>query len=373
MAVMRVEKNRNYTVMANYHLRDKRLSLKAKGLLSVMISLPAEWDYTLAGLAYISKEGVSAIRAAIQELEENGYVTRARLRNEAGQLGDTEYTIYEFPQNEEKAAEPSSPPQAPVSASADVSENVEPVCGNPILEKPILENPTLENPMLGFPTLEKPTSENRMQLNKDISNTYPKKKKEKNTDASNPNQSNIHPSIPEATESAAQTTWMNDEFIVDDPILEEPTTVSPLQREADSLTEQQKFLSEPTSIPGMRRRLSFDGLVKKIKDQIDYWDLIENENRDEIDNIVSIMVEVMSTKCEYFTISGKKYPADLVHQRYSQITYQTIEYVLECVHKCGSDIRNIKQYLVATLFNAPATCDSYYGAAVRRDFEYLRR
>ena len=167
MAVMRVEKNSNYTVMANYHLRDKRLSLKAKGLLSVMISLPAEWDYTLAGLPYISKEGVSAIRAAIQELEENGYVTRARLRNEAGQLGDAEYTIYEFPQNEEKTAEPSSPPQAPVSASADVSENVEPVCGNPILEKPILENPTLE----------KPTSENRMQLNKDISNTYPKKKK----------------------------------------------------------------------------------------------------------------------------------------------------------------------------------------------------
>ena len=167
MAVMRVEKNSNYTVMANYHLRDKRHSLKAKGLLSVMISLPSEWDYILAGLAYISKEGVSAIRAAIQELEEDGYVTRARLRNEAGQLGDTEYTIYEFPQNEEKTAEPSSPPQAPLSASADVSDNNEPVCGNPILEKPILENPTLENP----------TSENRMQLNKDISNTYPKRKK----------------------------------------------------------------------------------------------------------------------------------------------------------------------------------------------------
>ena len=131
-------------------------------------------------------------------------------------------------------------------------------------------------------------------------------------------------------------------------LLEEPTTVSPLRRDADSLTEQQKFLSEPTSIPGMRRRLSFDGLVKKIKDQIDYWDLIENENKDEIDNIVSIMVEVMSTKCEYFTISGKKYQADPVHQRYSQITCQTIEYVLECVHKCGSDIRNIKQYLVAS-------------------------
>ncbi len=377
MAVMRVEKNCNYTVMANYHLRDKRLSLKAKGLLSVMISLPAEWDYTLAGLAYISKEGVSAIRAAIQELEENGYVTRARLRNEAGQLGDTEYTIYEFPQNEEKEDEQSSPPQTPVSASPALSDDVEPVCDSPILENPMLEKPTLGNPTLDFPTLENPTSDNRTQLNKDISNTYPKKKEIKNTDTSNPYQSNIHPSIREAAEPVRSDTTthsarMNDGFIADEMLLDEPAAI-PVRRQTDSLTEQQKFLSEPTSIPGMRRRLSFDGLVKKIKEQIDYWDLIENENRDEIDNIVSIMVEVMSTKCEYFTISGKKYPADLVHQRYSQINCQTIEYVLDCIHKCGSDIRNIKQYLVATLFNAPATCDSYYGAAVRRDFEYLRR
>lgn len=367
MAVMRVEKNSNYTVMANYHLRDKRLSLKAKGLLSVMISLPAEWDYTLAGLAFISKEGVSAIRAAIQELEENGYVTRARLRNEAGQLGDTEYTIYESPQNEKQEDDRPSPAQVPVPTSPALSDAAEPACDSPILEKPTLD----------FPTLEKPTSDNRTQLNKDISNTYPKKKEIKNTDTSNPYQSNIHPSIPEAAESVkpnatTQNARMNDVFFADELLLDEPAAI-PVRRQSDSLTEQQKFLSEPTSIPGMRRRLSFDGLVKKIKEQIDYWDLIENENRDEIDNIVSIMVEVMSTKCEYFTISGKKYPVDLVHQRYSQINYQTIEYVLDCIHKCGSDIRNIKQYLVATLFNAPATCDSYYGAAVRRDFEFLRR
>lgn len=98
MSVMRVEKNSNYTVMANYHLRDKGISLKAKGLLSVMLSLPAEWDYTLAGLAHISKEGVDAIGTAVKELEYAGYVVRTRRRNEAGQLLDTDYTIYEFPQ-----------------------------------------------------------------------------------------------------------------------------------------------------------------------------------------------------------------------------------------------------------------------------------
>jgi len=101
MAVMRVERTDNYTVMANYHLRDKRLSLKAKGLLSVMLSLPPEWDFTLTGLAYISKEGVDAIRAGVKELENCGYVTRKRLRNRVGQLVDTEYTIYEVSQKKE--------------------------------------------------------------------------------------------------------------------------------------------------------------------------------------------------------------------------------------------------------------------------------
>ena len=91
MAVMRVEKNGNYTVMSNYHLRDPRLSLKAKGLLSVMLSLPVEWDFTLAGLACISKEGIDAIRAAVNELVKAGYIIRAKVRNAAGQLVDMEY------------------------------------------------------------------------------------------------------------------------------------------------------------------------------------------------------------------------------------------------------------------------------------------
>ena len=84
MAVMRIEKNQNYTVMANYHLRDKEISLKAKGLMSLMLSLPEEWDYTVSGLAFISKEGIDAIRAAVRELENAGYLIRSRRRNDAG-------------------------------------------------------------------------------------------------------------------------------------------------------------------------------------------------------------------------------------------------------------------------------------------------
>ena len=350
MSVMRVEKNSNYTVMANYHLRDKGISLKAKGLLSVMLSLPAEWDYTLAGLAHISKEGVDAIGTAVKELEYAGYVVRTRRRNEAGQLLDTDYTIYEFPQNKK-------------TEKANANEH-KPAPVTPIPEKPILENPVLDNPVQAIPSQEKPIREKAVQLN-----TEEKKKKEKNTDISNPYQSNIHPSIPE-TEHPPQ---IDEEAEL--PCEQDEALVGLLNYQARScgLTERQIYASEPTKLPDMRKRLSYNELVRKVKDQIDYWELMDDNNRDEIENILSIMVEVMSTKCEYFTISGKQYPADLVHQRFSQINSSTIEYVLECLHKCGSDIRNIKQYLITALFNAPATCDSYYSAAVRRDFEFLRR
>ena len=133
MAVFRVEKNSGYTVMSNHHLRNRALSLKAKGLLSQMLSLPEDWDYTLQGLARINRESIDAIRQAIRELEQAGYIQRSRERDEKGRLRGADYVIFELPQ--------------PVPASVS----------------PTLENPTLENP-----TQENPTLENPMQLNKDL-------------------------------------------------------------------------------------------------------------------------------------------------------------------------------------------------------------
>jgi hypothetical protein len=374
MAVMRVEKNSNYTIMANYHLRDTRLSLKAKGLLSVMLSLPPEWDFTLAGLARISKEGISAIRAAVVELEETGYVVRVRVRNEAGQLTETEYTIYEFPQNVEQddSGEEPRPTDHP-GTNGSMLPHESPVCSSPALEKPTSENPTLDNPTLGNPTLE-----NRTQLNTDRSKTDQKKKEKSNTDTSNPHQSSTYPSILETTEQHeedARHQELSQPMNAVSPAMITQAQTSSLVHlgQPEGLTVQQMYMTEETSIPGMRRRLSYEAFIRKVKRQIDYWDLMDGNDKDEIENILSIMVEVLSAQCESFTISGRKYPADLVHQRFSEISSSHIEYVLECFHKCGSDIRNIKQYLIAALFNAPATYSSYYGAAVRRDIEWLRR
>ena len=149
MAVFRVEKNSGYTVMSNHHLRNRALSLKAKGLLSQMLSLPEDWDYTLQGLARINRESIDAIRQAIRELEQAGYIQRSRERDEKGRLRGADYVIFELPQ--------------PVPASVS----------------PTLENPTLENP-----TQEKPTLENPMQLNQEPYEYYICTVKLKNKDLS---------------------------------------------------------------------------------------------------------------------------------------------------------------------------------------------
>ena len=147
MAVFRVKRNKGYTVMSNHHLRNKELSLKAKGLLSQMLSLPEDWDYTLKGLSLINREKIDAIREAIKELERAGYIVRSRERDEKGRLRGADYVIFEQPQ-----------PPTP--------------------DLPTLENPTLDNPTQEKPTLEKPTLENPTQLNKDIQRTdLPKKEK----------------------------------------------------------------------------------------------------------------------------------------------------------------------------------------------------
>ena len=162
MAVFRVERNKGYTVMSNHHLRNKELSLKAKGLLSQMLSLPEDWDYTLAGLSFINREKIDAIREAVKELERAGYIVRSRERDEKGRLRGTDYVIFEQPQTP------------------------------PVSDLPTLENPTLDNPTLEKPTQEKPTLENPMQLNKDIPKTDLPKKEKSNTDLSSTDSIPIH-------------------------------------------------------------------------------------------------------------------------------------------------------------------------------------
>ena len=279
--VFRVVKTKNYTMMSNQHLKDKRLTLKAKGLMSVMLSLPENWDYTLRGLAAISREGVDAISEAVKELERSGYVIRNRKRDERGRLSGTEYLIYE-----------------------DCHMNSQPAPDAPEPEKPKRENPGLENPRL-----EKPEQENPAQLNTNRSNTNSEKTYPPNTQGENP-----YPSI------------------------------HPKERQED--------------VAAIR---------DSVRSQIGYDCLVTPYNRDRMDEIVELMVEILCTGRETITISGAEYPAELVRERMRKINSMHIEYIFGCLEQNASCVRNIKKYLLTTLFNAPVTMGNYYDAQVRYD------
>ena len=290
MAVFRIDKTRDYTVMSNHHLRNTELSLKAKGLLSLMLSLPENWDYTTKGLAAICKDGIDSISSCIRELEKHGYIIRERMRNEKGQLTTIEYTILEQPKN--------TPPER---------------------EKPIRENPVLD-----IPAQAEPIQENTAQLNANKSNI-----KELNTDISNTYPIKSYQKEPEPANAAQPTKEKTD-------------------------------------------RIGYDEVEtyrQIIKENIDYDVLSVNLNRDAamLDEIVDLMTETVCTQKSNLVIAGDTYPAAIVKSKLLKLTSEHIEYVIDCMRENTSDIRNIKKYLLAALFNAPSTIDSYYTTKVHHD------
>lgn len=339
MEIVHVEKDGNFTYMKNIHLRDQFISLKAKGLLSLMFSLPPEWDCTVAGLAYISKEGVSAIRATMRELEDAGYVSRERIRNEAGQLKDMKYTIHETPENRDPK-DPPSPSPSPVSGNPAVDS---PALDHPMLEKPMLENPTLGFPAQVSPALGNPAEGNRAQLNTNRPNNHSSKKEKKSTDSSITQSSNIDQSSPDT---------------------------HPRSRIRQPWAHGKTDVTAPTGIPGVNRRLSVNDLEKKVKEQIEYDCMVTEFNRQELDEVVSIIVEVLATNGEGFIMGGIIKPPDLVMKNFLSLTCEHIEYVFACFEHTRSDVRNIRQYLRASLYNAPMTLHSSTAAEVRRDFDF---
>ena len=326
MAIIRVPKVNNYTVMSNHHLLNPALSLKAKGLMSYMLSRPDSWDFTIEGLARLNKEGTDAIGRILRELESQGYITRNRVRNKSGQFVDLEYRILERPHD---------------MTFADMEEVQNKVCekdrteenqfhpAKPTPDDPLVDDPHPKNPVMDDLDAEDPAADDRGQPNNNIINTYGINTDEKNTAASHSYPSRIHLSICDRT-----------------------------------------AVSVPTAVPGLQRRLSTKELLAHIREQIEYDILVEQYTREEVDNIVSLMAEVLSAQCDHFKISCKQYPMELVRQRFRALTYHHIEYVFDCLERSRSKIRNIKQYLLATLFNAPATFDSFYRAEVRHDFDF---
>ena len=282
MAVFRVERTRDYTVMSNHHLKDRALTLKAKGLLSMMLSLPDDWDYTTRGLASICREGVDAIGKALKELENAGYMERRQLRGKDGRITDTEYTIYE---------QPRKPPGTPF---------------------PDTDSPDTEKPYLDKPDMEKPDTEKPAQLNTKGTNV-PKKS---NTYGVNPYQSNPSCSADVATVN-----------LID----------------------------------------AMDAYREIIRGNISYDVLRQRCDPERLDEIVAILLDTVCSQKKEIWIAGEDMPAETVKSRLLKLDDSHIEYVLDCLDKNTTDIRNIRSYILTALYQAPTTISNYYSALVNHD------
>ena len=274
MAVYRVNKNRGYTVMANYHLRDKTLSLKAVGLLSKMLSFNDGWQFSTKGLSAICKEGPDAVLAALRELEDAGYLVRHQSRDEKGRMGSMVFEIYEKPQT-----------------------------GLPDTEKPHTEKPDTDNPFTGKPCTENPAQLNTNQVINNQRNNSLNKYQSINLDG------------------------------------------------MDRMDEREQY-----------RELIRDNLEIDIRSQDRHYDL------DRVNEIVEIMLDAVCSTSPTIRINGEDMPQPVVKSRFLKLDSGHIDYVLQAMNDCPSDIRNIRAYLLTALYNASLTIDNYYSARVNYDF-----
>ena len=286
MAVFRIERTRDYTVMSNHHLRNGKLSLKAKGLLSMMLSLPEDWNYTTRGLAAICKEGVDAIGGALRELEAAGYIVRHQLRDKQGRISDTEYVIYEQPQPK-----------------------------NPDTPQPDTASPDTENPDMVNPDTEKPA-----ELNIEKSNTQKSITHGSSTD-----------SIPFRETAAARPPERKG-------------------RDAMSVTEIENYREL------ILENIEYDCLKQRYPLYLD-----------DLNEIVELLVETVCAKRKTTRISGADFPHEIVRSRFLKLDSSHIEFVMDCLQKNTTQVHNIKQYLLAVLFNAPTTMNNHYTSLVNHD------
>lgn len=258
--------------MSNFHLRDPNLSNKARGLLSTMLSLPDNWDYTTRGLAKICKDGVDGITAQLKELEQYGYLIRHRIRDTGGRIVDMEYIIY--------------------------------------------ERPHTASPDRGLPCPENPA-----QINID----------KRSIDESNTDLSNTH-SIPSD--------------------MARPSVLAAL--EARRKETEYRDMDDYREI--VKANICYDYLLS---------DMPYDHDRPE--EILEIIVETVCSTKKYIRVAGSDYPAEVVRSRLLKLDMEHIKFVFDCLKENTTKIRNIKQYLLTTLFNAPATIGSYYSALVQHD------
>ena len=294
MPFFRVNKTKDYTIMANHHLKNRDLSLKAKGLLSVMLSLPEDWHFTVHGLASICKEGRDSISGAVRELEEAGYIVRHRLRDKEGHINGLEYIIYETPQKPENSGLDGGKAPVEVEVDTEEAEATEEVDA-PNMTESRLSSPVTENPFM-----------------EDVS-AIPAEK------------------APRTAEPRSAS-----------PVTENPLSVRPMSERPSVLlntnrvkTKEPKTKSLITQVanPSYPSYLSHQGeqdkveqVCQEVKQQVCYDVLVQSVDQELLDELIGLIVETLCDKAQTIRIGSHDYPAELVQERMRQIDSFCLEY-----------------------------------------------
>lgn len=324
--VFRVEKNKNYTTISNHHLQDRNLSLKAKGLLTLILSLPPDWDMTLKGLVSLSGDGVDSVRSGIQELEKAGYLRRSRSRNNLGQLLCTEYTIYEHAVTENVASETEIDDNLNIIYSEESHIGKSDVDKNSHIGKSDVDKNTpekIENSQIGFSNIGKP------YIGK--SNTI---KYLNNKDTYNINN---YP---------YQSTYSS-------KLCREPKENSIDEMEkAQTLYEERKAYEEI-----IKQNIAYDLLSEQ-----------KEISRDFLDLCVQIMADAVTSNKPYIKIKGQDIPKEAVKSVLLKLDDENISYVNMCLSESKTAIKNMQSYILTALYCSQHGGDTYFNQLVKHDY-----
>lgn len=322
---IRVEKTHNYTVMSNYHLFDRRLSLKAKGLMSLMLSLPDTWEYSIRGLAAMVKDGVDSVSTTLKEIERYGYVSRKQLRSENGSFKEVEYTIYEKPLNGFENNNVSSENEhcEPKRNNPEQAESRQITGTQPIREKPVSVRSEQKTPLSENSNRDKPTSE-----------------------------------------EAAQEEPISEKPLSDNPVSENPISGNPAQIN----TNTSKILNEvnTNSIISYQKNNDIDTMGEDyltyeeiIRENIAYEDIVKaqcnDEEMEQVDFMVQLMAETIVSTASSVRIGRKDLPIALVKSRFMKIGHEDIFAVLKSVRESKTKITYYKNYYLTALYYANHT------------------
>lgn len=335
--VFRVEKNKNYTTISNHHLQDRNLSLKAKGLLTLILSLPPDWDMTLKGLVSLSGDGVDSVRSGIQELEKAGYLRRSRSRNNLGQLLCTEYTIYEHAVTENVASE------TEIDDNLNIIYSEESHIGKSNVDKNshIGKSDVDKNSQIGKSDVDKNTTENLDDCQIGFSNVGKSNIGKSNTIKylNNKDTYNIN-NYPYQSTYSSKLYREPKENSIDE------------MEEAQTLYEERKAYEEI-----IKQNISYDLLTEQ-----------KETSRDFLDLCIQIMVDAVTSNKPYIKIKGQDIPREAVKSVLLKLDDENISYVNMCLSESKTAIKNMQSYILTALYCSQHGGDTYFNQLVKHDY-----